>query len=185
MKVCLWNKPSARITSFEYLNEESAMLYHLVYHYSIAIHLNHLIFLNAYVFGVLGLCTSAGGWISMCILAGIFSIYVLCLCKVSFGSLYILVIWILVFLANKVSNSIPVWGFVMIVFGSIAMQLLGHWLFEDFQAPPDIVHGLIAAPVLEFSGFFYRLQPNLPIWIHVEKARILDSLEISNSEESD
>ena len=44
-----------------------------------------------------------------------------------------------------------------IVLTSFTAQLLGHALHERFQAPPLLMHGFVAAPVLEFVSLLFRL----------------------------
>ena len=44
-----------------------------------------------------------------------------------------------------------------IVLGSFVMQILGHCMFEEFHSPPNLAHGFIAAPLLEFVSLVFRL----------------------------
>ena len=46
---------------------------------------------------------------------------------------------------------------VGIVLGSFAMQILGHCMFEEFHSPPNLIHGFVAAPLLEFVSLVFRL----------------------------
>lgn len=66
-------------------------------------------------------------------------------------------------------------GFALMM-GSFACQLAGHAYFEVFQAPPDLVHGFFAAPVLEWMSLLGRcglMPPDLmrEVWIRVHTLR--------------
>ena len=37
------------------------------------------------------------------------------------------------------------------------MQILGHCMFEEFHSPPNLLHGFVAAPLLEFVSLVFRL----------------------------
>ena len=56
---------------------------------------------------------------------------------------------------------------------SLLLQIAGHKLWEDFQANAAVTHGLIAAPVLEWTCIFVRYYPSLnrKIWDEVDNAR--------------
>ena len=61
-----------------------------------------------------------------------------------------------------------------IILGSFGVQLLGHWCFEYFNAKPDLWHGFVAAPVLEWISFLHRcgsMQELDPIWKEVLEIR--------------
>jgi len=172
-----------------------AVLYHLVYHRSLAIAINHLCFLHTYLFGIL-LFTAApvrAGGIFLCIAV------TACLAAnviiggvrlgVSHTALVIIPLAAAAWMAalalttsrGDSSRSIaaaaratatwdrllaPVenWmGTVLIAVASIvvvllsfALQLLGHCAHEHFQAVAQPLHGLVAAPLLEFTCIFVR-----------------------------
>jgi len=172
-----------------------AVLYHLVYHRSLAIAINHLCFLHTYLFGIL-LFTAApvrAGGIFLCIAV------TACLAAnviiggvrlgVSHTALVIIPLAAAAWMAalalttsrGDSSRSIaaaaratatwdrllaPVenWmGTVLIAVASIvvvllsfALQLLGHCAHEHFQAVVQPLHGLVAAPLLEFTCIFVR-----------------------------
>jgi hypothetical protein len=56
---------------------------------------------------------------------------------------------------------IPFWGVMLIGFGfwfmSFMLQLTGHAIFEEFEAPMLPWHGFVAAPILEWCCFCYRI----------------------------
>merc|ERR1712007_180715 len=58
---------------------ESSMVYHLVYHYSLLIHINHLIFLNTYLFGVFLTVASTSFWPLVAIVVGFYAFYAMIL----------------------------------------------------------------------------------------------------------
>ena len=172
-----------------------AVLYHLVYHRSLAIAINHLCFLHTYLFGIL-LFTAApvrAGGIFLCIAV------TACLAAnviiggvrlgVSHTALVIIPLAAAAWMAalalttsrGDSSRSIaaaaratatwdrllaPVenWmGTVLIAVASIAvvllsfaLQLLGHCAHEHFKAVVQPLHGLVAAPLLEFACIFVR-----------------------------
>eukprot|EP00662_Eupelagonemidae_sp_cell21_P037761 gene37761-10267_t len=55
-------QPSTELTRFDPCDLHRGMVYHRVYHYSLALHLNHLAFLNTYLFGVAVLLAASRLW---------------------------------------------------------------------------------------------------------------------------
>lgn len=55
----MFGKPGTSLVTFEALGLRSSLTYHLVYHYSLHMHLNHLVFLNTYVLGMMLVVASA------------------------------------------------------------------------------------------------------------------------------
>mmetsp|Transcript_9273 Transcript_9273/g.15072 ORF Transcript_9273/g.15072 Transcript_9273/m.15072 type:complete len:191 (-) Transcript_9273:2874-3446(-) len=157
-------KPMAAVRSYDACHMRSCMVYHMTYHYSIGVHVNHLVFLNTYLFGMLMLANAAD-WILAAVLTLLYAIYaiwlarlssflfVIVLCGLNVGALY-LADWI--WEAGYPDYVIALVGFAFVL-GSFIMQLLGHWLFEKFQGPLSLLHGFLLAPLLELVMFQYRI----------------------------
>ena len=85
------------------------------------------------------------------------------------------------FVAIHGVTSLLRWQQILIGIGvsltSLLMQLAGHFMWEDFQAPPAISHGLLMAPLLEWHSLFYRCScygrqsKQQKIWEEVDAAR--------------
>lgn len=152
---------------FDALNLERALTYHLVYHHSLLIRVNHLILLPTYLLGVF-LCCSANPYL----LSAAFTVLSLHSTKLSlrYGLVFIVVVLLplsgiaLVLhsstLLTSVAASLPLLSGgtaiapslvagCAVVLSSLLLQLAGHAIFEDLQATPNLVHGLILAPFLE------------------------------------
>ena len=57
---------------------------------------------------------------------------------------------------------------------SFSFQLIGHFYCEKFIAKPDLWHGFVAAPILEWVSFLFRvnLLPELAdVWEEVTEIR--------------
>eukprot|EP01123_Difflugia_compressa_P004501 TRINITY_DN15931_c0_g1_i1.p1 TRINITY_DN15931_c0_g1~~TRINITY_DN15931_c0_g1_i1.p1 ORF type:complete len:137 (-),score=8.25 TRINITY_DN15931_c0_g1_i1:10-369(-) len=61
-------------------------------------------------------------------------------------------------------------GYVILIFG---LQLIGHWLHEDFESPIFPWHGFVAAPPLEYMALLHRIFRNKyeQVWKEVEDMR--------------
>jgi len=146
------------------------MLYHRIYHHSLELHMNHLMFLHTYLFGIYFIVASADQIIILAAVAGLFGLYV-CLLGRS------ILLWMVPYLIFAVGGlpfgawslhlmlsqqwGWPCWGQLAlgasVVLASFSCQLLGHWLHELFNAPPSLMHGFLAAPVLEYISLLWRL----------------------------
>ena len=178
-----------------------AITYHLTYHYSIWLHINHLVFLHSYLFGMALLLK----FISLPLFWSIALIFT-CYCVIVFrwfGLSYVLTILagiihfrshIYTLLIEIVSSSPFYWVCsdpllfpVAIILLSFSFQLLGHFFFEKYQAEPSLFHGFISAPVLEWCSLLYRLANVLQIqsfgmkanWRNVESHR--ENLQVLKS----
>jgi hypothetical protein len=149
-----------------------AVIYHLVYHYSLSLHVNHLVFLHTYGIGIGVLTFSLSTHYISFLILFLYCIYILLLSSsglknfkdLSYGLLYIITVIILqvfaVFVIAKAVNEfkkieIAALGLLIILI-SFMMQLIGHCLHEKFATEPHLVHGFIAAPFLEFISLLIR-----------------------------
>jgi hypothetical protein len=154
-----------KIFIFNSWPRDVAILYHSTFHYTFNLHINHMIFLHTYLFGLLLLC-SCGGWIPLIVIDAMYIIYAwkliqphayaiaysLFLCAIGFVAKFFLFIM-------ESEYDYEVWEVVIIGVGIIIVsfmcQLYGHHRYEDYTAPPSLTHGLFAAPILEFQCFLY------------------------------
>eukprot|EP00928_Gymnodinium_smaydae_P089765 TRINITY_DN73678_c0_g1_i1.p1 TRINITY_DN73678_c0_g1~~TRINITY_DN73678_c0_g1_i1.p1 ORF type:complete len:213 (+),score=35.09 TRINITY_DN73678_c0_g1_i1:67-705(+) len=164
----MFGKPATEVVSFKYLELHSSMLYHLIYHFSCAIHVNHLFFLNSYLFGVFLMVSSVGFWQAVAAVLLLYGSYMVKLFA-GHGVLYALPYMSFVagigvgawFLSENLlfplmnRSEIALIGFG-IVMGSFSVQLFGHARYEEFSAPPDLFHGFVAAPVLEYVSSLFH-----------------------------
>lgn len=145
---------------FHFLDRKRALFYHLVFHHSTPLHINHMIFLHT-------------NFISLVLVTVIFSMYACVIIRpLHFTALYTLGILVLaavafVFEAYLSSTyDLQKWAIGAIgggvVLASFVCQLLGHALYEDFTASPNLIHGFLAAPILEFQCFLYRWKLSNP-----------------------
>lgn len=140
---------------------EDALAYHIVYHGSEGIHLNHLIFLHTYVLGVFLLSISISIQFSLVLL----TLYIGYIMKMEYylGVTYTTILFILYAMAYGIWSQIfasqstyaIVASFILII-ASFVCQLIGHRLYEKVQAAPNLWHGLWSAPFLEYSALIYR-----------------------------
>ncbi len=180
-RTCLCAKKPTEITAFPRGGErrlERRLVYHLVYHYSLGIHINHLIFLQTYMFG----------WALIFNLAQVYNIYAV-LCSLVFVNPILtycvnctdesrklrtallvcpfLISWLFICVAGLATVQVLEHekGFskgyialvgVAIILASFICQLTGHWLFEKFNAPPSLAHGFVEAPILEGAVLMLR-----------------------------
>jgi len=166
--LCLCQKPETEVTRFDCVNLKSAMVFHRIYHYSFGLHVNHLLFLNTYLFGLLFLVASFGHLWVFVIASLAYVVYLVLLTRLVIFHLlpYILFLFGLACAAWELRISAANSGFcvwevavagVCLMLASFAFQLAGHWIHEVFNAPPSLMHGFVAAPVLEYVSLLWRL----------------------------
>lgn len=134
-----------------------ALIYHRIFHFSASVQVNHMVFLHTYLFGV-GLIAAAIGWPVSLITSLFYVSYATWVIRPLRGAILysILVfaifmlpfIWKVIFQLSWVKWMVALVG-IGIVLLSFIFQLLGHYFHEDFFAPPNLMHGFIAAPILE------------------------------------
>ena len=156
-----------------------AAVYHYVYHYSFALHLNHMIFLHSYLFGVILAFAAAplprvfveqfgaefSAWMFPAAFSTAYLAYSMLLNGIVRGGSYGCVIASIlsgaVYFRNETLEHLDGGMCALIAVGfilaSFACQLIGHAIHEKFKASPNLMHGFIAAPVLEWRMLFYRL----------------------------
>lgn len=187
----LFRQPPTSVLSFDPFDLKSSMVYHCIYHHSLALHLNHLVFLNTYIIGMLvtssGLCGTLSdddhGQCSVWTMVVLFDTYALVLTR-GVALPYAAMVGGFGVLAMMLSNTVHAYYhshvYVILVglgimLCSFAAQLLGHRYFERFAAPPHLFHGFVAAPLLEYSSLLFRLGllPGLcaEVAVEVQKAR--------------
>jgi hypothetical protein len=189
---CLCDKPKTSVVAFRPFHLREAIVYHLVYHYSLGLHINHLIFLHTYGIGV-GLTTLAIGnasyfYAPSWVVLAFYTLYIMLLGKkigvayvVCVVSAQVYAIFLLkasiegVWTANAMVSSLSLQAFfggtgIAVVFASFMFQLVGHCVHERFGAPPNLLHGTVCAPFLEFVSLCLR-------------AGLVDTLKESNVEE--
>lgn len=180
----MFGKPGTSVLGFEKLSMRSSMVYHRVYHYSWPIALNHLLFLNTYVLGVLLVVDSCGGPLALYVVVSLYATYSLAM---SLGAAlpYMVCIALLCVAAQRAGEAlrssggldhsweVPCVGVGLVLLSFIA-QLVGHALHEEFSAPPDLFHGFVAAPVLESISLQMRLglMPRLSHVVDMEVDRV-------------
>lgn len=144
------------------------MLYHITYHYTTALHINHLIFLHTLLFGMMLSVSAAGVWELTVAVVALFVAYIcllftarrslLALPYCLFVSLLATSAWIV---REELSRGFRPWQILLVGLGivltSFAVQLYGHAKYEEFEAPPNLWHGFVAAPILEYTSFLFRL----------------------------
>ena len=171
---------------FPWKHPRRAVVYHLVYHWTLKLHVNHLMLLHAYQFSVMLMVSAVGGEICAIVIFCLFALveilvarslfgisHVLCL----LGPLGLLAYWTSLALEEPVAVVcsskggvctklfIAACGFAAAII-SLLLQLAGHALWEEYQAPASPLHGLVTAPVLEWVSLWLRVTgdrcPGLP-----------------------
>ena len=173
------------VIDYDFLSLESSMVYHLIYHHSLALHLNHLLLLNTYLFGVFLAFAGTGLWPILAAVAGLYATYAVALTR-CVALPYAVVVgglasaaWFVVDAACTPESELRTWHFVGVGVGvvlvSLLLQLAGHAAHEHFQAPPLLKHGFVSAPVLEYMSLVFRmgLLPDVAARVHqqVDRAR--------------
>lgn len=142
-----------------------AILYHKTFHHSFSLHLNHLIFLHIYLFGLFLLC-ACFSWLVCLVLEAAFItyackliqpspyaiVYVVILCAIGLAAMGCLFIM-------ETELDYEIWEIFIVAGGiilfSFACQLIGHYRYEKYTAPTSLTNSLVAAPILEFQSFLY------------------------------
>jgi hypothetical protein len=161
------------------------MRYHWAYHWTLSLHLNHMIFLNTYLFSVFLVAASSGYWQVPAALAAAYSLYVVVLAR-WVGAPYVVLVgllasgaWLLrLALAGDFVEARPPlalagsgvrlepWQILLVgvgaMLGSFICQLVGHARTELLIAKPHLFHGFVAAPALEWVSFLYRCGASRP-----------------------
>ena len=169
---CLNNKARRSIKGWSPVFDlYGAILYHLVYHYSLSLHINHLVFLHTYGIGIGVLTLGVSSFLSFLILFS-YCIYILLLSSsglkknkgLLYGLLYIgSFVTVQIFAVYSIAEAVNEFQKIetvalglLIILVSFMMQLVGHCLHENFATEPHLVHGFIAAPFLEFISLLIR-----------------------------
>ena len=153
------------VVNYDFFSLESSMVYHLIYHNSLGIHINHMLFLNTYLFGVFLIVASSGLWQLVVAVAALYALYAVVLTR-GIALLYGVAIfgiaagaWFLV--DTTATAAFHSWYYAFVGLGvvlvSFVLQLVGHAIHEEFKAPPLLKHGFVSAPVLEYVSFLFRL----------------------------
>lgn len=159
-------KPATEVVDFSPLPLRAALTYHLIYHYSFMLHVNHLIFLHTYLFGMLLLLASSTEWLVLAGTTAVYAMYVIVLTQrlalpyVAFVGGLAAAAWELqrwLSIAVELAPWMVALIAVGVVLSSFICQLVGHAVHERFQAPPAILHGFVAAPPLEYVSLLGRL----------------------------
>jgi hypothetical protein len=146
-----------QLYTFDPWNRHKALTYHRVFHYSVQLQFNHLIFLHTYLLGI-GVIVATGGWTLSIAVAAVYIAYSCFSIRPLFGAICYSVIVLAIFCVGSILNlylhsTLTTWTVafvgVGIVLASFLLQLLGHYFHEEFFAPPSLMHGLVAAPSLE------------------------------------
>jgi hypothetical protein len=161
------------------------MVYHLTYHSTIGLHINHLLFLHGYLFGVFLACACAGPPTSLVsavavslpgsllvgyseLLGGrvrpsaatscLISRVLLCGAQPLITVLIgTLAWWVAGYPLGHVSRiTLGLSGLGGALVCLIA-QVIGHFIFEPITAGPNLFHGFVAAVVLEWFALVVRL----------------------------
>ena len=152
----------------------TSVVYHLVYHRTLALHANHLVFLHTYLLGMLlalaassaptGLAAgavlalfevvfargAAAGWSHACMCVAPLTVAAWWLSNRSL-------------LAGWKPIGIAALGLALAL-ASLLSQVAGHKLWEEFEAPAAPAHGLLFAPVLEWAAMWLRIRPHQTPW---------------------
>ena len=155
-----------KVYAFNPFRRDMAILYHKTFHYSFELHVNHMVFLHLYIYGLLLVC-SLWGWlaIGLCLLPFVAysyrtirplpyaCAYIIGLCAIGVAAFYTFDLFVL---EHDVENFVVGIMGASIVLFSLCCQVLGHHFYEEYSAPPDLVHGFLTAPALEMQSFLYR-----------------------------
>lgn len=157
-------KITTSVVNYDFFSLESSMVYHLIYHNSLAIHVNHMFFLNTYLFGVFLIVASFGLWQLVFAVAALYALYAVVLTRGMAAPYAAIVIsglaagaWFLVDTTTSFDNRYYAFIGLGVVLVSFVLQLIGHAVHEEFNAQPLLKHGFVSAPVLEYVSFVFRL----------------------------
>ena len=149
----------------------SLMYYHMTYHHTFSIHINHAILLHLYLFGLFLILVAVHKIMAIVFMVIYCSLFIVIFRGNIIGWLYTIIIFAIGFLAYFIFESylkpsyfdvkynvgIPyIIGACCILF-ALLLQQLGHTIFERFLPPISLYHGFIAAPFLEFMTYFVLL----------------------------
>lgn len=158
----------------ELFSMRSLMYYHMTFHHSSLIHINHIIFLHIYLFGLFLV------FITIHELFAFIMILLYCLLFIMIfrfniiSLLYSIIIIGIGLLTHYIyqqylspphfdvnyKNGIPyIIGISTIIFALLSQQF-AHCCCEKFTPPTSLYHGFIAAPFLEFMTLFILLDCN-------------------------
>ena len=145
--------------TFKKLSLIDSMRYHLICHRSKSIHVNHLIFLNLSL-GVFRVQSSALRVLVLTLLFGAYATYSIVL--VGIAVMLMCFCWAVAWHGRRHEyRTADVKRMVRAPPGSVVLfsfsaQLLGHYFFETIHAKPNLFHGFVAAPTLEYVSFLLR-----------------------------
>lgn len=166
----------------QWLDLRSAMIYHLTYHSTRSLHINHLIFLHGYMLAVFVACACASrpGSVASAVAVGVPASIVVAYSELLGGKIVARIpaasgillcgfqplITICLAAAAWWIAGYPLAGVSRVVLGASALgvsvgcliaQVIGHKLNEPVMASPNLFHGFIAAVVLEWFSLVIRL----------------------------
>ncbi len=147
-----------------------------MYHRSLGLHVNHLLFLHTYTLSVFLLLHTVPLPAPLAALPPMAFFAALCAYTLFLdawrGAPYCLLLVYLAWVAGQWSagvwlddaaQSLLPWAplrpvlLLLCILSSFALQLTGHAMFEIFQAPAIALHGFFAAPPLEWFALLARL----------------------------
>ena len=172
-------------TSFSIWNDwRTCIIYHLIYHYTVKLHLNHLLLLHTYLLGIYIFACGCAGIYILSVVTCLFCCFDILFARftvhgwshsifvhlpLSIGSYYLTTSFLQTSLELSTLNIII--ASLSLMLCSLLLQVAGHSAWEEFQAPAAITHGLLAAPVLEWTTMWLRLYPDVTLWTEVEASR--------------
>lgn len=154
-----------RFEENSHLSMKSLMYYHMTFHFSKRIHINHAIFGHLYLLGVF-LLFDAINWIANVIVCAIYCALFLFIFRFNIIAwIYAVIIALVAFSAHALheyylSNMDEYVAFIVggsCVIFSLLSQQIGHLIHEKYKAPISLFHGFVAAPFLEFMSYFILL----------------------------
>jgi len=78
-------------------------------------------------------------------------------------------------LTHNASSWVQIGTSFGVILGSFMAQIAGHVMCEDYQAPPSLMHGFVAAPILETVSLMLRLgllsSDDQDVWKEVDEIR--------------
>mmetsp|Transcript_4275 Transcript_4275/g.8650 ORF Transcript_4275/g.8650 Transcript_4275/m.8650 type:complete len:207 (-) Transcript_4275:103-723(-) len=137
-----------------------AFKYHLVYHHSAEISNNHVIFLPIYIYSLFLLSLSVKGVHPLVTMSQVSLALAGYSCVIGRGlGVIFTVVCILPLGVAAIATTFVdrFWAGLGLMFFSLLNQVAGHKRFEVLQPTPNLLHGFVAAPVLEFISVWYRI----------------------------
>lgn len=141
---------------------ETALVYHRVFHYSLGIHVNHLVFLNTYLLGIFVALGSVHGAV-LGVVALALSAHAFELAGACVAAPFAVQVAGLVLVAESAQNALDAGIGAMtmglaVALASLLAQVAGHAVFEELRPlRPAPLHGLVCAPFLESVALQFRL----------------------------